>query len=285
MKRISVILTFLLILLLSACAKNDIHTYIRFVEGDHAKNVRGRIFLTQSLDDTSISWTSDQNDVINIETITNVKINRPLLGQDDKIVQLSATHGNVKKTFTLTVKALTNDPILNEYPSLRSENHIIEYILYDDLLVKLTNKEKSLIYFGFAACSYCQEYLPYFEHIARTSGYEGKIYYFDFLEIRKIETVDGMKKLNDDFQAIIDLIDTQEKKYSVDNNGLPWLYAPTFIGLDDHEIKGLFTGSVGAIEGYHEAHNASQAALNASQKEALESEIRSILNAVNNCEC
>lgn len=279
MKKIFVTISLLFVLFLGACGNQNkgINDYIRFGGIDNADNVRARFFLTQAINDEKISWEVSNSDVINITNIANIKINRPENGQPKVHVELTATHGKTVKTFKLTVLPLSKDSILNEYPTLRTTNHIIEEVDYDRLLELLEEKAPTLIYLGFSECPYCQEYLPYFEEIARQRGYEGKIYYYNFSEIRHFVEENGEKFVNPLFQEIINII---EKHYSINEtkDGFKWLLAPTFLSVNNKKVKKLFTGAV-------EGHVASLSALNDSQKEWFKSEIESIVKQVIDCGC
>lgn len=273
------IIAFISAFILIACA-NDTNDYIRFSKGDNLTNVRGRIYLTTQLDDNEITWESSDNDIIDITNINRVVVNRPEVGGKEVSVKLIATLNNKTKTFLLTVIPLTGNKIEDEYPSL-SKNHKIKEIDFEELINLLTTKERSLIYLGFPECPYCQEYLPYFDSKTKALNYEGYILYFNISEVRQIVEVNGEKQLDERFLQIVNLLGSD---HVVDNNGLPWLYAPTFIGLGDYEVKGVFTGSILETD-EHPAHNASIGELSNEQAITLNDYLGSLILEVVDCNC
>jgi len=264
MRKIFIILGIILLSTLFISCKKDSPILYHLSAGDHVEMIHSRIYLKSEYQEHSITWTSSHPEVIS----TTGVVTRPVFGEDIISVTMTALMNEKSYTYTFKVMPLTNHEINDLYPSLNDENPIIEIIDYDELLTLLETKQQALIYLGFESCPWCMEYLPIFHRLAKNTGHE-VIYYYNFRTVRTV--IDD--QLNPLFQAIIDLIDDS---FLVDHpsiSGLKWLYAPTFIGLKDGEIKGLFTG---AIEG----HQASSSYLTTSQEETLKDIFRNILSAV-----
>jgi predicted bacteriocin transport accessory protein len=245
------------------CSKDEI-SLIYLSPGDTYGNVRSNLYLLPESDDSIIIWTSNNEAVIDTMGI----VNRPLIGEEPITVELEAKYGKKTHQYELTVQPLTGNVVYDLYPGLNDIEHIIEEITYEQLIILLQNKQEALIYLGFENCPWCKEYLPIFHQMAKNTGNE-KIYYYNFLEIRKI--VDG--NLHEDFQVIIDLIDTNLLVKNPTNENLWWLYAPTFIGLKDGEVKGLFTGAI-------PNHIAKQNQLSGQQLEDLKDIFKDLLDGV-----
>jgi len=233
-KNYLLLLTFLFSIFFLACSKVEVEL-IYLSPGDTFENVRSKIYLEIEYNDEVVIWTSSNEQVIT----TTGHVNRPLMGEAFVEVELTATLAKKTHRYQLKVQPLTGNEIYDLYPGLNDENHIIIEITYGELIELLSLKEEALIYLGFENCPWCKEYLPIFHQMAKNTGHT-KIYYYNFLNIRKI--VDG--NLHEDFQNIINLIDTNLLVKNPTNDELWWLFAPTFIGLKDGEVKGLFTGAI-----------------------------------------
>ncbi len=264
MKKIWIILGIILLsTLVVSCQKDNLKLY-HLSAGDHEDMIRSRIYLKSEYQEHQIEWTSSHPDVVSTLGV----VTRPLFEEEPTIVTMTAKVNDKSYTYTFTVIPLTNREINDLYPSLNDENPILEIIDYEELISLLQTKQQALIYLGFESCPWCMEYLPIFHKLAKNTGHE-VIYYYNFRSVRTV--IDN--ELNPLFQAIIDLIDSSYLVNHPSITHLKWLYAPTFIGLKDGEIKGLFTG---AIEG----HQASSAYLTSKQEEDLKDIFRNILSAV-----
>ena len=264
MKKIYIMIGFILLsTLIYGCQKNELILY-HLSYGDTVQNVRSRIYLKNSINEDYVEWASSHPDVI----ATTGHVTRPEVDQPSVDVTLTATYQSKTYAYTFTVTPLTGNDIYDLYPGLNDENHIIEWITYEQLITMLTTKQEALIYLGFEACPWCKEYLPIFHKLAKNTGHE-VIYYYNFQSIRTIEE----DHLNPLFQAIVDLIDETYLAKNPNNNQLWWLFAPTFIGLNDGEIKGFFTGAI-------ENHRASENYLTKQQEEELKQIFRDMLTGV-----
>jgi len=264
MRKIYIIFSVILLsTLLFSCQKETLKLY-HLTAGDQEDMIRSRIYLKNEFNESNIIWTSSHPEVIS----TTGQVVRPAFGAVSLSVTLTALWNEKTYTYTFNVIPLTNHEIYDLYPSLNDEEPILEIITYEQLLLLLETKEQALIYLGFEACPWCMEYLPIFHRLAKNTGHE-VIYYYNFRTVRTV--IDN--QLNPLFQAIIDLIDESFLVSHPSVTHLNWLYAPTFIGLKDGEIKGLFTG---AISG----HQASTSYLTSSQEEQLKDIFRHILSAV-----
>lgn len=264
MKKIYIFLGLVLLTtLFFGCLENKIILY-HLSYGDSVQQVRSRIYLKTSINDEYVEWESSHPLVIS----TTGHVTRPNINEAAVEVKLTATYQSKTYTYNFIVPPLTGNEIYDLYPGLNDENHIIEMISYETLIHMLTSKDQALIYIGFESCPWCKEYLPIFHRLAKNTGHEA-IYYYNFQSIRTIVDND----LNPLFQAIIDLIDEQYLVKNPNNDQIWWLYAPTFIGLNDGEIKGLFTGAI-------ENHRASEAYLTHQQEEELKQIFRDMLDAV-----
>jgi predicted bacteriocin transport accessory protein len=271
-KSILILLTLVFSILLFSCTRSQIDFYL-LGPGDTIDNVRQRIYLKTELNNDIITWTSSDENYI----LENGNVIRPLANQDSVQVSLTANYKNKEYQFDFTVTPLTGDLIYDLYPSLNDQNHIIEAVTYEQIIKILEDKNEALIYMGFETCPWCKEYLPIFNRMAKNQGFE-KIYYYDFREIRMIEG----DQLNQDFSALINLIDEEYLINNPTNNQLKWLFAPTFIGLNNHEIKGFFTGAI-------LNHQASQNYLTDSQLDELKLIFNEIITQTRpndtGCEC
>jgi predicted bacteriocin transport accessory protein len=264
MKKIILMISIILFSIFFLGCKKVEYSLIYLSPGDTYGNVRSKLYLMTEVNDLIITWTSSDESVID----TTGNVFRPSVGGIPITVDLKAEFGKTTSHYQLTVQPLTGNSIYDLYPGLNDEQHIIEEISYAFLIELLENKQEALIYLGFENCPWCKEYLPIFHQMAKNTGNE-KIYYYNFLEIRKV--VDG--NLYQDFQKIIDLIDTSYLVKNPTNDTLWWLYAPTFIGLKDGEVKGLFTGAI-------PNHIARQNQLTVQQLEDLKVIFRDILYGV-----
>jgi thiol-disulfide isomerase/thioredoxin len=249
--------------ILFSCQKDEVRLF-HLSAGDTVETVKSRIFLKSSIDDNEITWTSSDESVISLTGL----VTRPEVDEEPVIVELIANYKSKAYIYQLTVLPKTGNLILDLYPSLDDEESIIEIIAYEELLILLETKSQALIYLGFESCPWCMEYLPIFHKLAKNTGHE-VIYYYNFKDVRTV--IDN--QLNPDFQAIIDLINPTFLSKNPTNDELWWLFAPTFIGLKDGEIKGLFTG---ALDG----HVAYENYLTKTQEEDLKDIFRNILSAV-----
>jgi predicted bacteriocin transport accessory protein len=240
--------------------------------GDTNDNVRQRIYLKTEVKNDIVTWTSSNLNYI----LENGNIIRPEVNQDSVEVTLTANYKNKDYHFDFIVTPKTGNLIYDLYPSLNDENHIIEMVNYEQIIKILEDKEEALIYLGFETCPWCKEYLPIFHRMAKNQGFN-KIYYYDFREIRKIEG----DQLNQDFIALISLID---EKYLINHptsSQFKWLFAPTFIGLNNQAIKGFFTGAI-------TNHQASLNYLTESQSDELKLIFNEIITQTrpnSGCEC
>jgi len=264
MKRLILIISIILFSIFFLGCKKVEYSLIYLSPGDTYSNVRSKLYLMPEINDMIITWSSSNESVID----TTGNVYRPTVGENPVQVELKAEFGKYTYDYQLTVKPLTGNTIYDLYPSLNDEQHIIEEISYAYLIELLESKQEALIYLGFENCPWCKEYLPIFHKMAKNTGNE-KIYYYNFLEIRQV--VDG--SLHPDFQKIIDLIDTTFLVKNPTNDTLWWLFAPTFIGLKDGEVKGLFTGAI-------PNHIARQNQLTVQQLEDLKVIFRDILYEV-----
>jgi predicted bacteriocin transport accessory protein len=248
---------------LLSCQKDEMILY-HLSAGDTNESVKSRIYLKTMVDEDEITWTSSHDEIISTLGI----VSRPNQGESSVDVTLEASIKDKTYTYMFTVMPMSGHHMLDLYPSLDDEASIITEITYEELITLLDTKPQALIYLGFESCPWCMEYLPIFHKLAKNTGHE-VIYYYNFKSIRTV--IDN--ELNPLFQAIVNHID---ETFLVAHPSIPdlkWLYAPTFIGLKDGEIKGLFTG---ALDG----HVAYETYLTKNQTEALKDIFRPILSAV-----
>lgn len=264
MKKIYLFFIIMLITtILFSCQKDEVKLF-HLSAGDTIETIKSRIYLKTAINDDEITWTSSNDEVVS----TTGQVTRPEVNQASVTVILEATYKTKTYSYQLTVLPKTGELILDLYPSLDDMESIIEIITYEELLSLLQTKPQALIYLGFESCPWCMEYLPIFHKLAKNTGHE-VIYYYNFKDVRTI--IDNA--LNPAFQAIVDLIDPSFLVKNPTNQDLWWLYAPTFIGLKDGEIKGLFTGAL-------TNHVAYENYLTDTQVEDLKDIFRNILSAV-----
>jgi thiol-disulfide isomerase/thioredoxin len=276
MKKWFLTLTILMILILVGACKQESPSFFLLSPGDTETSVRGTIYLKTELDGVEVTWASSESSVISVTGA----VSRPEVDQEAVTVKLTATHQEKSYEFTFVVLPKTGDPILDDYPGLNDPSHIIEEIDYTRLIELLESKEEALIYLGFDSCPWCKEYLPIFHRMAKNLGFE-KIYAYDFRSIRTL--INNNSALNPEFQAVVDLIGTSWiTTRNATNPELPWLFAPTFIGLAGGEVKGLFTGAYGT-------HVARENYLTADQLEGLRTIFSQMFQEIRstdpNCEC
>ena len=87
-------------------------------------------------------------------------------------------------TFILFITScVEEDHIMENYPSLTDEKHIIKELTPKELLTKVENKETFIVLLGFPACPWCQAIMPEYNEVAKTLNIE-EIYYVDIKDMR-----------------------------------------------------------------------------------------------------
>ncbi|MDI6451933.1 immunoglobulin-like domain-containing protein [Peloplasma aerotolerans] len=259
-----------LFIVMSSCQTNDQGSELyQLTYGDSRNNVRNNISLVTETETHVVFWSSSDENVISVTG----EVTRPLLGESNKKVTLTANYDDEVIKIVFTVIALTGDEVYDKNPWLNDKDHIIIEINYNQLL-NLFDQEKSLlVYLGFEQCPYCREYLPTFNKIAKEYGFT-EIFYFNFLSTRGVELdEDENPVLKAEFQEIIHRIDTSFLASHSTYSELNWLFAPTFMALNDGIVVDLFTGAV-------EGHNASRSTLTEEQQTELEEILTRIINKI-----
>lgn len=253
MKKFTILSIFIILLLtLVGCQKTD--DLFRLYFGDSKDSITRNITLFQSKDGHQILWESSDENVITSKGV----VTRPE-DKDNKVI-LTAHYNNIKVTYELIVKKLTNNAVLNEYPALASENHMIKKVERTSIIDIFEQKQTAFVYFGFMACSYCQEYIYFVEKEARKANVE--IIYYDFSNVRLIEIVDDVASLTPEIGEIFSYIGAANLPKHTVYKHLSWLYAPTFMAVKDGKVEYLFTGNIGS-------HNAGERNLNKSEQKEL----------------
>lgn len=123
-------------------------------------------------------------------------------------------------------------------------------------IVELIKNGEGVIYFGFSACPWCRNVVPYLNEVAKEEGLD-KIYYLDISNIRDDYKYSGSieptktKNGTAAYYDILEILDEYLEKYYVKDEagnmygtGVKRLYAPTVISFKKGEVLSFHQGSV-----------------------------------------
>lgn len=133
-----------------------------------------------------------------------------------------------------------HDEMLENYPQLKDDKHIIDILNGEETLKIISNKESFVLLMGFTPCPWCQALMPYYNKVAKEEGLK-KIYYLDILDMRN--NPDSPDKIYYDalYTYCHDALDTKNDRIS----------APTIIVVKEGKLIGYHLGTVDShvIEG------------------------------------
>lgn len=137
-------------------------------------------------------------------------------------------------TFAILITSCTKeDYVMENYPSLTDNNHIIKELTPKQLLDKVENNESFIVLLGFPACPWCQAIMPEYNEVAKELNIQA-IYYVDIKDMRdnpESEDHDIYLTLYEKFEAVVD----QEKER---------INAPTIINIKDGQLVGFHIDTV-----------------------------------------
>lgn len=141
--------------------------------------------------------------------------------------------------FSLCVLSLNSckeekgDSIMENYPNLKDEEHIIKELSASELVSKIANKETFVVMLGFEACPWCQALMPEYNNCGKKNDIS-VLYYVDIKDMRdNSESNDYIYylALKNYFSDIVD----QEKDR---------INAPTVLGIKDGKLIEYFVDTV-----------------------------------------
>lgn len=111
-----------------------------------------------------------------------------------------------------------------EYTKVEEDNLFVYTSLPD--IIKVLEHGTGVVYLGFQDCSWCQEYVPMLNQIAKEQGIS-KIHYYNILEDRKNNTAD--------YQKVVELL---KDELLHDNDGNLRIYVPDITVVKEGKIIG-----------------------------------------------
>lgn len=255
---------------LVAC-QEPLNINITYGMSDDQQHVRQDLKLDEYYKGQTISWTSSNESVISNTGV----VKRPGADQQDIEVTLTATVSEGSKTFKLTVIKLTGDDFYDQYPSVNDIDHVFEEISYETLMGLFNSNEHHIVLLGWPTCSWCIEYVYYYNMLAKQEGIE-KILYYNHRDIRNdTEEIDGRIILSDAFNAFVGLIDQSLISTHPSDPETPWIYSPTLLVFKEGTVTDTLGGAIAG-------HVAYDARLNEAQKMMLIFEIVELYNSYKN---
>lgn len=140
-------------------------------------------------------------------------------------------------------------------------------ISFQEAIDFFKTKKSGLLYFGFVNCPWCQEVVPILHDLA--SQEKVTVYY---IEIRDRENTRLYS--DEEREEIIPYLGEFMKENS---EGIPTLYVPLVVALKDGQVV---LGHRGTVSG----HNAHEEAMSQEQKNALEEELKKIVETAQETE-
>lgn len=264
-----VLLLFVTAPLLYSCKSVDINEYMLFSYLDDKDNIRSDIRLRTTVKDQAVMWSSSNDEVIN----NSGKVFRT---KDLETVTLTAKTADSEVSFKMKVLPLTKDKLLNLYPNLKEEKHMMKEYDESKVLEALTSDELKVIYLGFPSCPYCREYITYFYNVAKDMQIN-EIIYNDIYESR-LEYQNTKEGFIKEVIDILNANDIKLPKKEVEGVKIDWIFAPTFIIVNEGEIRGFFTGAI-------ENHNAGLRHLTVNERNIFINDVAGMINYARDKDC
>lgn len=158
------------------------------------------------------------------------------------------------------------DQIMNNYPGLKDESHIVNEISMKDLIEKISQKETFVVMLGFDACPWCQSLMPEYNESGKENDVD-KLYYVDIKDARdEKESNDHIYylALKNYFSQIVDI----EKDR---------INAPTVVGIKDGKLVDFF---VDTVPSHTIDETGTLPALTSSQKNELHQLLKNLFDKV-----
>ena len=168
-------------------------------------------------------------------------------------------------TFILFITScVEEDHIMENYPSLTDEKHIIKELTPKELLTKVENKETFIVLLGFPACPWCQAIMPEYNEVAKALNIK-EIYYVDIKDMRdNPESVDHNIYLTL-YEKFIEVADQEKERIN----------APTIMNIKEGNLAGFHIDTVSS-------HTINEAGILPPLEEEQKTELHNILKELFN---
>ena len=123
--------------------------------------------------------------------------------------------------------------IMEKYPSLKDESHIIKELSGKELIEKIANQESFVVLLGFEACPWCQALVPEYNAVGKKLEFK-EIYYLDIKDMR--DNPDSNDKIYYEslYSYFNEVIDKNNDRIN----------APTVLGVKDGKLVGYLIDTV-----------------------------------------
>lgn len=137
-------------------------------------------------------------------------------------------------TLTLAVTSCEEeDKIMENYPSITDNKHIIKELSLKELTEKISNQETFVVVLGFPECPWCQALLPELNTVGKNLELEN-IYYCDIKDAR--DNVDSKDKIYylGLYEYFNECVDTEKNRIN----------APTTVKVNNGKLSGYHVDTV-----------------------------------------
>lgn len=170
--------------------------------------------------------------------------------------EVELTDGEKFKNEYESLNEIKDEDDKNVYVNMSIDSDNVFVYKTGKQIVELIKNGEGVIYFGFSACPWCRNVVPYLNEVAKEEGLD-KIYYLDISNIRDDYKYSGSieptktKNGTAAYYDILEILDEYLEKYYVKDEagnmygtGVKRLYAPTVISFKKGEVLSFHQGSV-----------------------------------------
>ena len=126
------------------------------------------------------------------------------------------------------------DHIMENYPAITDNKHIIKELELKDLVLKIANKETFVVVLGFPACPWCQALLPELNLVGKELNLEN-IYYCDIKDARDNSESSNRIYYLALYEYFNEIVDQEKLRIN----------APTTLKITDGKLSGYHVDTVG----------------------------------------